>query len=213
MRKIVKGPEPSALTEYRAGRKAGVPDPDYEGFREKDLLREAIATEQRGLCCYCMRRIHPHEDGMKIEHCLSQEMHPDKQLNYRNLLGACKGGEGARARDQHCDTKKGRHSLSFNPADPHFDIEASIKYLGDGEIFSSNAKINWELGEAVLNLNLPMLKSSRKAVLDAFQSRLISGERLNAAKELAKWDGSQPKQLPEYAAVVACYLRKKLRQK
>ena len=209
MRKIVKGPEPSALLEYRKGKKPGVPDPDYQGFREMDALRESIVKEQRGLCCYCMGRIHAH--GMKVEHCLSQEMHPDEQLNYRNLLGACKGGEGQPARLQHCDTRKGRQSLSFNPADPHFDIESSINYLGNGEIFSINAEINRELGEAVLNLNLPMLKSNRKAALDGFQSRLRSGEKLNAAKELAKWDGSRSKELPEYAAVVACYLRKKLR--
>lgn len=163
-------------------------------------------------------------------------MYPEEQLNYRNLLGACKGGERPNSRDQHCDTekssqslsskgekvhqyhcdtKKGSQSLSFNPADPHFDIEATIKYLGDGEISSSNAEINRELGEAVLNLNLPMLKSNRKAVLDGFRLalKLKPGKKLDEAKELAKWDGSQPKQLPEYAAVVACYLRKKLRQK
>lgn len=206
MRKIQKNREPRQLTEYKKQ-----PGANYEGFREKDVLREGLVQEQRGLCCYCMRRIRSNDTDMKIEHCLSQEDREDQALNYGNLLGACKGGEGSRPKNQHCDTKKGSHSLSFNPAGPHFDLEAKIKFLGDGTIYSENPTIEDELGEGILNLNLAELKAGRKAVLVAFQARLQKGRPLNSARELQKWDGSQGTELPEYAEVVAAYLRKKLR--
>lgn len=206
MRKIQKGNEPAALQEYRK-----LPDASYDGFPDKDALRESIVDEQRGLCCYCMGRISPDSAGMKIEHCQSQEAHPDQALNYRNLLGACKGGEGSPPRLQHCDTKKGRKSLSFNPCAPDFDVEARIQCLGNGEIAANEPTIRDELGKDVLNLNLATLVSNRKAVLDAFQKKLTSGKKLDAAKELPKWDGSQAGKLPPYAQIVVYYLRKKLR--
>lgn len=209
MRKINKDKEPRQLTAYRC-----LPGANYAGFRDNVVLSESLVQEQLGLCCYCMRRIRPNtikKKDMKIEHCLSQEDREDQALNYGNLLGACKGGEGSRPNNQHCDTKKGSHSLSFNPADPHFDLEAQIKFLGDGTIYSENPTIEDELGEGVLNLNLAELKAGRKAVLVAFQTRLQHGRKLNYAKELQNWDGSQGTELPPYAQVVAAYLRKKLK--
>lgn len=208
MRKITKGKEPQYLLEYRK-----LPGASYTDFREKDALRESIVMEQHGLCCYCMGRISPTESGMKIEHCLSQDAHSDQQLNYRNLLGACKGGEGRSKEDQHCDTKKGGQSLSFNPADLDFDIETKVTFLSDGGISSSDTSINQELND-ILNLNLDWLKTARKAALVDFQKHLKNGSKLDAAKELPRWNGSRSGKLPPYASVVVFYLRKKLlRQK
>ncbi len=206
MRKIQKDKEPRQLTEYRC-----LPGTNYAGFRDTDILRASLVKEQRGLCCYCMGRIRP--NAMKIEHCLSQEDHEDQDLSYCNLLGACKGGEGKAPKNQHCDTSKGSHSLSFNPADPHFDIEANIQFLGDGTICSKNKVIDDELRANVLNLNLAWLKKARIGALAALQTRLQQGKKLDAAKELPNWDGSQGTELPEYAQVVAAYLRKKLTKK
>ena len=206
MRNIQKGKEPPELLAYRK-----LTGANYAGFRDTDALRKCIVEEQRGLCCYCMGRIHPTAAGMKIEHCESQEQYPDRQLDYSNLLGACKGGEGRTRREQYCDTRKGGKSLSFNPADLKFNIEAKITFLGDAEISSSNAKIFEALGPEVLNLNLAILKRNRKAVLDLFQLGLKAGKTLDAEKELRKWDGSRAGSLEPYAQIVVYYLRKKLR--
>jgi hypothetical protein len=53
-----------------------------------------------------------------------QNPNPYRQLEYKNLLGACQGGEGQKPNKQHCDTKKGNIDLTFNPADPAHDLES-----------------------------------------------------------------------------------------
>lgn len=157
MRTIVKGPEPPDLRAHRETAHG-----DYDNYRGKDGLREALVAEQRGLCCYCMGRIRATRDGMKIEHWRSRTRYPKKQLDYANLLGACLGGEGGRPKDQHCDTRKADSDLLWNPADP----EARIRYGRDGSVRADDGKFNKQL-DSVLNLNLPRLKNNRKSVLNA----------------------------------------------
>ena len=83
MRQIRKGREPASLTEYRLS--AGA---DYDGYRDKDILRSCLAEEQRGLCCYCLSRIRAERDAMKIEHWHCQDNYKTEQLLYSNLLRA-----------------------------------------------------------------------------------------------------------------------------
>ena len=160
MRAITKGREPVSLTSHRENRPS-----DYDSYPEKDDLRQALVTEQRGLCCYCMSRIRPALDSMKIEHWRSQSRCPGRQLNYRNLLGACLGGHRKPAHLQHCDTRKGNKDLKWNPADLRHHIETRVRYGPDGSIHADEADFDGQLND-VLNLNLPVLKNNRKAVYD-----------------------------------------------
>jgi uncharacterized protein (TIGR02646 family) len=161
MREITKGPEPPSLTVHRQTTNC-----NYDNYTDKNALRHSLATEQRGLCCYCMSRIQNGTATMKIEHWRSQANYPADQLSYRNLLGACHGGKGQPPRFQHCDTKKGDSDLQWNPADPGHHIETRIHYEPDGSIHSDETVFNAQLNQ-VLNLNLPFLKNNRKAILDA----------------------------------------------
>lgn len=161
MKSITKGAEPRSLMEYRQ-----TPDCNYNDYQDKDALRQALVSEQRGICCYCMGRIRNGPTSMKIEHWQCQSRYPAKQLNYRNLLGACQGGNGKSPKFQHCDTKKGDHDLKWNPADPTHHIESRLRYEVDGSIRSDDAEFDLQLDQ-VLNLNLSILKMNRKAVLDA----------------------------------------------
>lgn len=203
MRTIQKGPEPATLTQHRQQ-----PHADYDNYADKATLRQALVAEQRGLCCYCQSRIRATPEGMKIEHWQCQADHPGRQLDYSNLLGACLGGHGRPEREQHCDTRKGNTSLCFSVCDPAHPIERQIRFLGNGTIKADDAAIEDALN-TVLNLNLPRLVSNRQAVLAAFQRRLEDGRRLDPARELPKWDGSEPGDLPEFAQVVVYWLRKK----
>lgn len=203
MRTIQKGAEPATLTRHRQQ-----PHADYDNFADKDALRQALVAEQRGLCCYCQSRIRATPDGMKIEHWQSQSGHPMRQLDFNNLLGACLGGQGRPEREQHCDSRKGNLDICFSVSDPAHPIERQIRFLGNGQISSDNAAVKEELN-SVLNLNWPRLISNRRAVLDAFQQRLQNGRRIDPARELPKWDGTQPGELPEYAQVVVYWLKKK----
>jgi uncharacterized protein (TIGR02646 family) len=127
MRTIRKGAEPNSLVQHRHLEGA-----DYENYRGKDELRACLVQEQRGLCCYCMTRIGPNRDAMKIEHWHPQANHPEEQLNYSNLLAACMGNDGRRKADQYCDTSKGNRDLSRNPANPLDRVEELTRFLGDG---------------------------------------------------------------------------------
>jgi hypothetical protein len=113
-----------------------------------------------------MGRIRNDQNAMKIEHWHSQARYPNEQLTFRNLLGACIGGEGQPGHLQHCDSRKGDSDLLWNPADPGHHIETRIRYEFDGSIRSDEPIFDAQLRE-VLNLNLAWLKNSRKGVLDA----------------------------------------------
>lgn len=203
MRTILKGPEPATLTQHRQLAHA-----DYDNYADKAALRHALVAEQRGLCCYCQSRIRATPEGMKIEHWQCQADHPERQLDFGNLLGACCGGHGRSEREQHCDTRKGNNALSFSVCDLAHPIERQIRFLGDGTIKADDVGIDEAL-DRVLNLNLSRLVSNRKAVLAAFQQRLQNGRRVDPSRELPKWDGGEPGELPEFAQVVVYWLRKK----
>lgn len=156
MRNITKDPEPPSLTAWRATNPT-----DYNGYPDKDELRESLEAEQRGLCCYCQSRIRAEIGAMKIEHWASHSGHPNLRLVYSNLLGSCMGGEGKPGRDQHCDTYKGERDLCRNPADPSHDVETVLQFLNDGRITSSNQLFKEQL-DSVLNLNHPFLVNQRR---------------------------------------------------
>ena len=160
MRAINKGHGPASLTEHREAQFN-----DYNNYANKDDLRQALVTEQRGLCCYCMGRIYPNIQSMKIEHWHCQSRYPDEQLNYLNLLGACLGGIGGRRESQHCDTRKGDVDIMWNPADPARNIEARITYEYRGHIRSNEAIFDRQIND-VLNLNLPVLRQHRRVLID-----------------------------------------------
>jgi uncharacterized protein (TIGR02646 family) len=206
MRNIQKNPEPKSLTEHRCNTNT-----DYDNYAAKDDLRASLASEQRGICCYCMQRIYPDSDRMKIEHWQCQDLYPERQLEYKNLLGACKGGEGQKPDRQHCDTKKGNLNLSFNPADPAHDIEGKIRFLGDGTIAAHDELCDREINE-VLNLNQGTLVRNRIAVLEAFRQGLIQANPSDAdlRKQLAKWNGDSGGELAPFCQVVIYYLQKKI---
>jgi uncharacterized protein (TIGR02646 family) len=161
MRAITKGAGPPSLTTHRQ-----TPHSDYDNYADKDALRHTLVTEQRGLCCYCMGRIYNGPTRMKIEHWHSQRCHPEEQLNYRNLLGACLGGQGQSPDLRHCDTCKGDRDLQWNPADPAHHIETRVRYEMDGSIRSDDPTFDVQLDD-VLNLNIAFLKNNRRGVLDA----------------------------------------------
>ena len=161
MRAIAKGAGPWSLTTHRLTAHS-----NYDNYPDKETLRQALVAEQRGLCCYCMGSIRPDASAMKIEHWRCQSHYCGEQLDYRNLLGACLGGDGQPFRSQHCDTRKGNEDLLWNPAVPDHAIEAKVQYDRDGTIRSSDATFDNQLNQ-VLNLNLAELKNRRKAIFDA----------------------------------------------
>lgn len=207
MRNIQKKAEPNSLKQHRCSANA-----DYDNFGTKDDLRQSLVSEQRGICCYCMQRIRPSDQKMKIEHWKCQSNYSNQQLNYSNLLAACKGGEGRRSKDQHCDTKKQNFDLTYCPSKTTHNVELHLKYLGDGTIVSGDSAMSDDINR-VLNLNEARLVKNRKKVLEAFQERLGKKRVTTAAlqRELAKWNGDSGGDLDPFCQVIVYYLRKKLK--
>jgi uncharacterized protein (TIGR02646 family) len=213
MRNIVKGVEPKSLAEHRCTEFADYEN-NYKG-EDKQELREHLVAEQRGLCCYCLSRIRPETTRMRIEHWQSQSAFPERQLDYANLLGACIGGEGGPPELHHCDKKRQDSPLSKNPADTAHDVELATHYDKDGTIRSTDPQFDFELNQ-ILNLNLPLLKNNRKAVLNQFLEVGPKHGDWNKAlleKKLAEWNGeTSTGWLEPYCQVIVYWLRKRLRR-
>jgi len=110
-------------------------------------------------------------EQMKIEHQQPQTKYTALQLDYRNLLGACNGKQGARPQNQHCDTRKGDIEITINLIEGDKNCEDLIKCRPDGKIYSDNSSIDHDLNET-LNLNLGFLKKNRKNALDVVIQKL-----------------------------------------
>ncbi len=153
MRAIAKVTEPPSLVPYC----------DFDYYAQRDVLRHALVTEQRGICCYCMGLIRNGRTTTKIEHWHCQSHYTTERLSYRNLLGACLGGDGQPPRQQHCVTRKGDQDNQWNLADLAHPIEARLHQEPDGTIRTTDSAFDGQLDE-VVNLSLPILKNNQEAV-------------------------------------------------
>lgn len=214
MRAITKGQEPRSLVEHRANAHC-----DYANYADKDGLRAALVRDQRGLCCYCMARVEATGTGIEIEHWRCQSRNADLELTYSNLLAACLGGHGQPEALQHCDTRKGEQDVKFNPANVAHRIEQRIRFEMDGTIASDDAEFDSQLNE-VLNLNLPLTKNRRRAVLVAIidwwnreKARLrgpVPDDQL--LRERARRRGRGTERLAPFEAVAVWWLDQRLQR-
>lgn len=151
---------------------------------------------------------------MKVEHFKCQHSHPELQLDYKNLLGCCKGNEGFGLKQQTCDTRKGASTLSYSPAIHANTVQRTITFSSNGKISASDTVYNNELN-TVLNLNLKQLKDARASAWDAVEEQLSKkpGTRTRAEIQrlIDRYESLNGKgQYVEYAGLILFYLRKKL---
>lgn len=212
MIKIVKDKESKEWEEYR--NTEGV---DYQSIPE---LVDSLLKEQGYICAYCMRRI-PCKDNIsnenhRVEHILSREKHPDKKLDYKNMVICCPGHIGE---ENHCDRLKGDMDISFNLFDENFI--RTLSYKSDGKIISSNVTFDNEINE-VLNLNTSLLKANRKEIWRVVTRELntLKGDKpwnkTILKKCLEKYSNKHEKdgkmQFIPYCGIVIYNIQKKLRQ-
>ncbi len=219
MRTIEKGPQPGCLSGLRreAARieKETRRPPTKDDWAPKDCgdpIREALCREQGGLCAYCMRRIRPNRDSMKIEHFIPRSRDPGRMYDWGNLLGVCKGvlRGGREGEVLTCDTARGDRPLHIHPAklpprpETVFEFDKRGNIMPKGEDAANDCK--------ALNLGAKRLRDARRAVIKDFSKRLQNKDdpatirRLLETARTPNHDG-----LLEYAAVVIGYLERKLR--
>ena len=81
----------------------------FDNVFPKNDVKAALIHEQRGLCAYCMRRIHM-DTHSRVEHFIPLSVDKEKAIDYNNMLGVCDGGEKIVGQQGHISTEilKGR---------------------------------------------------------------------------------------------------------
>lgn len=152
---IRKAETPQAVRRAVAGMK-GKPEwrqtaeGDAKAIREnwfeqlpKDVIREALLSEQHYLCGYCMKRITNDGSHTTIDHFIPLSKDKEKALDYQNMIAVCKGGEDTKLSEDGergkkrvlcCDRSKGdEDELLLNPYNQQMMNE--ICYHRDGRIY------------------------------------------------------------------------------
>lgn len=163
---------------------------------------------------------------MKIEHRLPQnkKKYKDLVLDYKNLFGVCKGGEGNPPEKQHCDTHKS--IFDAKPENEFIPLEISplnkshinqIEYKKSGEIFSKNEKLNRDITD-VLNLNNETLKIARQITITEALKHLskkhefVTWTKKILQKEIDIWNETiEENKLRPYNEVVIFDLHKRMK--
>ena len=223
MRYIQKGSAPESLIKYAKNKNAY-----YDGYPDKDDIREQLLKEQGYLCGYCMKRLKSPRE-VKIEHIQPQSKlkeEPREALDYSKMLGVCYGNEirEGNKKKRHlkeltCDAHRKNRELKV--ADPHKRSRIEkIRYESDGRITSDDIELKKDL-EDTLNLNYNgeavFLMENRKEVLNACK------EKMKRMKERGQWtkpflkkilkEYEEPNEsgyLKPYSGIAIWYLKKRL---
>jgi uncharacterized protein (TIGR02646 family) len=208
MKQIKKSKEPASLLAHRKKIHS-----NYDNYPEKDELRDYLLAEQGQICCYCMQRIS--KENMKVEHWQPQSKYSEKQLDYQNLLAACRGNEGEPKHLQHCDTHKGEQEMTLNPLDK---LIKSIKYRKDGRIYSDDPNIDQDLNK-ILNLNIQTLVNNRAEIIDDVIQSLINIKGKQAVwsvahikKKIQQYETKTAGKYHPYCQVIIYFLNKRFAQ-
>jgi uncharacterized protein (TIGR02646 family) len=99
MKKVLKGPEPNGLKNYREGQPTNSWDQFKKSTPRKRQVQERLVADQGGLCAYCEIDLKPGTDGaladLRVEHFhpKSDDSGPTNwHLDWQNLLACCHGG-------------------------------------------------------------------------------------------------------------------------
>lgn len=102
----------------------------------KDDIKAVLIHEQKGLCAYCMRRIHM-DAHSRVEHFVPLSADKEKAIDYNNMLGVCDGGEKITGQQGHilcCDAHKKETEICTSPLNKvQMD---KIAYKPDGTIYT-----------------------------------------------------------------------------
>lgn len=210
MKHIKKGSEPPLMVAHRKQNDANfcnIPT------NSKNQLKTYLLAEQGHICCYCMQRIK--KDTMKVEHWKPQKKYSEMQLDYKNLLASCKGGEGKIKKLQHCDTSKGEDEITISPVDADKSCERLVKFKGNGMLYSDDPDIDDELNR-ILNLNTVILKNNRSTIMRQVIEEMTrqKGKKSEwpvqyARKMIEKYQSKHSGKYLEYCQVVITLLKKR----
>lgn len=157
MRKITKGAEPAALTQWKRVNPRGryselTPEPSRS-------IRKACIEEQHGLCAYCCHAVSV--DTAHNEHVEAQNVAPKRALDFSNIVASCN-------RPKQCGKAHAHQALPLSSLMDACETELKFYISGRVEGLTPRAKTAIQ----VLNLgdrpeNNRALVNTRRVLLDA----------------------------------------------
>jgi uncharacterized protein (TIGR02646 family) len=165
MKRIIKGAEPQAFTDWKALASDDW-QPRYGDLRdpEKRELHEALLMEQGQVCCYCGRSVTRMDSH--VEHFRPQESYEGLSLSYENLHASCIR-ETKPGMPLHCGHAKGSAFVERTVISPlDLDCEHRFIYPSDGTIAPTNREDDSAMYMIqLLCLDLPYLRDRRAEAL------------------------------------------------
>ena len=186
MRYIKKQETPPVFTDWKAQA-----NEDWQpywnskttNFRnpQKEIVHQSLLKEQGYICCYCQRQINLNNSHIEHFKPKDENCYPELSLEYSNFLASCQKEKDDKAQNYqenpvHCGHLKGNwydENLTISPLQE--DCNEYFTYTAFGDILPSeddekkeSAKITIEK----LGLNIPKLKSERRAVIEGLQELL-----------------------------------------
>ncbi|AZF35741.1 hypothetical protein C4J85_0937 [Pseudomonas sp. R4-34-07] len=157
MRKITKGDEPAALTQWKRTH----PNGGYTDLspQERTCIREACIEEQHGLCAYCCHGIT--SGSAHNEHVEARQTAPHRSLDFSNIVASCN-------RSKQCGKAHAHQVLPLTSLMNECETELKFYLSGRVEGLTPRAVTSIQ----VLNLgnsreNNRALFGARKSILDA----------------------------------------------
>lgn len=163
MRHIVKSDEPQGFTKWKAAN----PEAEYENLSRhvKSWLKDSLISEQKGICCYCERRIT--KETSHIEHFKPKGAgkYPELQLEYSNLHASC-GNNLAAGEETSCGHKKGNEYTDKLVSPLETDCHTHFHYLLDGTIHGTDERGTESI--SMLALDTQLLNKQRETLINYF---------------------------------------------
>lgn len=195
----------------------------------KDSLRQNLIREQKGLCAYCMKRIHG-DNKTTIEHWIPLSRSKAKAIEYKNMLGVCHGGRKTETDGQRilcCDARKDEQEIQISPWNEQHMNDIAYKTNGIIYTLSGNEVFETDINEKLclnglrdnkgnlVDTSTEIVKGRRDAIqwCDDFYRILDRKNKCNSLMLKKKIDEiEQAEVMPEYAGVKLFYLKRKYRE-
>ena len=165
MQKIVKGSEPTELSQW----KRRYPNGHYYDLSkvERQAIRQACLEEQCYVCAYCCYSIN--EENSHNEHIQAQKVAPNQTLDFHNIVASCN-------KPKQCGEA---HGVKIIPLTPLMaECETEIKFYLSGEVKGMTTRATDTIKILNLGNGNKALINKRKQLVDALIYQWDSPENL-----------------------------------
>ncbi len=147
-------------------------------FNEKQVLREQLHIEQKGLCCYCCKKVTTSSNNVSIEHLQDKHQHRKLQFSYDNLMLSC-------VSTKHCNIVKQSKAIKIHPLHPDCDDNIKMNPLS-ARLNGASHKKDAEESIEILNLNYNGLINHRADLTKLIQTYLQAFNICDSIYQLQK---------------------------